>query len=224
MCSAVCYLIQVNHVNLLARVAIVKTILLVKVHDLQRLHNASQFSCSNIRIDVQDLSCGGLGKTGEDGECAGSDGRLNHLLVHACDLAHESIPLFVQVLGSKDAARQGASTSTHPLQRLHQLQVLSHKDLTGDFKRLLVSDSDSVVVIRDNAGSFQQAVQLRTSTVEYNWVEPDTIQERDSRRQGIEFVRENGTSDLDDCKLLRLDRGEMTQVLFDLLARTNVVK
>lgn len=61
------------------------------------------------------------------------------------------------------------------------------------------------MVIGDDSSLFEQVVQLGASTVEDDGVETDTVEEGDGGGEGVEFIGEDGASDLDDSKLLRLD-------------------
>ena len=60
--------------------------------------------------------------------------------------------------------------------------------------------------------------------MEDDGVETDTVEEGDGGGEGVEFIGEDGAPDLDDGKFLRLDGGEVAEVLFNFLARSNVVE
>ena len=63
--------------------------------------------------------------------------------------------------------------------------------------------TNAVNIVGDDALAFDDAVQLRASTMENNGVKTDTVEEGKAEGEFVDLV-ENGTSDLDDGEFCRL--------------------
>lgn len=64
----------------------------------------------------------------------------------------------------------------------------------------LTGDTDAVDVVGDHALGLDDLVELRSSAVQHNGVEPDARQKAEAERKFVELL-EHRTADLDDCKL-----------------------
>lgn len=56
-----------------------------------------------------------------------------------------------------------------------------------------------------------------------NWVEAHLCQERETSAELVQVIGKNGTANLDDGKLLGLNRGEELQVLLTLPPAANAI-
>lgn len=227
-------LVEVDSRELLASDTVEETTLLVEVDNLHGLKDLGELTGGDVGVDVEHLTVGGLGERGEDGETAGADGSLNGSLVNTLDLTDKAVLVLVKVVGVEDTGGDGARTSAETLEGRGELEVLLEEDLTSDLEGLGVGDTDAVLVVRGDALRLEDLVQLRTSTVENDRVEAETVQERKRKREVIKLVGEDSTTDLENSELgLGEDTtggsalgslGEDTEVALNLVAGTERVE
>lgn len=217
-------LVEVDHRDLLTGVAVEQATLLGKVNNLERLECTRQLTGSHISVDVQNLAIGSLGHRRKNGKAASLNGRLNGLLVHAIDLANQVVLVLVQVISGEDTRVERARPDTHALQFLNQLQVLLQEQLPGQSQCLSIGDSDSIFELRLDAGVFQHAVKLGSSTVDDNRVQADMVQEGKGGGKSLEVFGDDGTANLDDSELLGGNGGEVREILLHLTLGTDVAQ
>ena len=92
------------------------TALVVEEHDLQGLELLGELTCSDVGIDVEDLSALAFGQTGEDGEGTGADGRFDRTFVDLGDLSDECVFVLVEVVGGEDSRGDGTSAGAEASQ------------------------------------------------------------------------------------------------------------
>ena len=92
------------------------------------LEDSRKLPCSDIGVDVQQLSILGLGQTGQDGQTSGSNGRLDRSLVDRRDLSDKAVLLLIQVGGSEDAGRNRSGSRAETFEGRGELEVLLQKD------------------------------------------------------------------------------------------------
>lgn len=130
--------------------------LLVEEDDLERFKYLCQLARCDVRVDVEDLAIFGLGQASEDGQGTSADARFDWLLVDLCDLADKSIFLAVEIVGEEDAIGDRAGSGSQFFEGFDELEIFGEEDLPGDFKGLGVSDANTVDVVRDDAGVFEE--------------------------------------------------------------------
>ena len=217
-------LVQVHGLDQLAGLLVVDTTLLREVDNLERNESTGELSGSLVGVDVEDLALGALCHAGEDWDVAVRNGRLDGLCLHIVDLANELVGVLVLVLGPEHAAGDRPGADSPRLQCLDQLQVLFQEQLASNSQGLSVGDTDALVVLRLNASLLELLVKLRASAVDDDWEEAHLVEVAERRAELVQVVGQDGTADLDHGKLLRLDRGELGQVLLDLTLRGDVVE
>lgn len=155
---------------------------------LAHLEDFRKLSRSNIRVDIQDLPLRILRQTGQDGETPRPDSRLDRRLVNLGDLANKPILGLVEVLGRKDASRDGAGARTEAFERGGELEVLLQEDPAGNVECLGVGDTDTVLIVGNDTFSLEELVadisrvitwslQLRSTTVQDDGVETEPVEE-----------------------------------------------
>ena len=111
-----------------------KTALVVQIHNLQRLHLFRQFTCSNICINVEDLTLLRFSKAAQDGESARADRRFDRALVDLGDLPDKPVLVAVEVVGGEDARCYRTCAAAEFLECGDELEVLFEEDSSCDFQ------------------------------------------------------------------------------------------
>ena len=88
------------------------------------LENLGKLSSSNVRIDVQNLTLGILGQTGQDGQTTSFDSSFNRSLVDSSDLADETVFGLVEVFSSEYTSGNRSGACTESFESGSELQVL----------------------------------------------------------------------------------------------------
>ena len=108
------------------------TALVVEENDLQGLELLGELACSDVGIDVEDLSSVGFCKAGENGEGAGADSGFDGTLVDLCDLSDETVLVLVEVVCGEDTRGDGASAGAELFEGADEFEVLLEEDTTCD--------------------------------------------------------------------------------------------
>ncbi|KAI6775704.1 hypothetical protein HG530_002462 [Fusarium avenaceum] len=95
------------------------------------------------------------------------------------------------------------------VETVNKLQVLLEEKLASHSKSLGIGDSDTLFELRLNAGLLQEPAEF--------------VKEEHATAKLIEVFGKNGTADLDNSKLLGLNRGEELEVLLALPLAANAV-
>ena len=89
------------------------------------------------------------------------------------------------------------------------------------------SDTNAINVVRYDSCLLDYLIQLRTRTMNHNWVQPNAVQEAQAEGELVEFAKDS-TADFDDSELGGMRRvrrrGEDTQVTLHLAFRTDRVQ
>lgn len=200
-----------------------KPSLLVEIYDLERLNDSCELTGGDVSVNVENLTIIGLCKTGEDGKSASTDTSFDGSLVNLCDLADELVLVLVKVVCGKDAASDGAGADTLSLECVNELEVLLEETAANDAHGLAVGDANAIDVVWLDALCLKDLVDLRPCSVKDDGEEADVVEERKRRGKFVEILGDNCTTDFDDGELLRVDRGEVTQILLDLSLRPDIV-
>jgi hypothetical protein len=88
------------------------------------LQDLGELSGSNIGINIQDLTLGVLGQTGQDGQTSSLDSSFNRCLVDSSDLSNETVFGLVEVLGSEYTGRNGSGACTESFESGSEFEVL----------------------------------------------------------------------------------------------------
>lgn len=91
---------------------------------LAHLENLGKLSSSDVGIDIQNLTLGILGQTGQDGQTTSFNSSLDRSLVDSSDLADETIFGLVEVFSSEYTSRDRSGACTESLESGSELQVL----------------------------------------------------------------------------------------------------
>lgn len=121
-----------------------QTTLLIEEHNLHRLKLLGELSRGDIGVDVQDLAISAFRETCKDGKSASADGSLQGALVHAGDLAHETVFILVEVVGSENARSDGTCASPELLERSNNFEILLLEYPTSNLEGLRVCGVCSV--------------------------------------------------------------------------------
>ncbi|KAH3668039.1 hypothetical protein OGAPHI_001793 [Ogataea philodendri] len=84
----------------------------------------------------------------------------------------------------------------------HQLEVLFQETLSDNGHCSLVGDTDTVDVIRLDSLVLEDLIDLRSGTVQNNWIQPHMVQESKTRSKLWQLLGDDGSTDLDDGELL----------------------
>ena len=101
--------------------------LFIQKDDLEGFELFSELTRCDVGVNVENLSFGALGQTGENRQSASSDGCLKRTLVNARDFADKTVLLTVEVVRGEDARSDGPSPCAELLQRGNNFQVLVQK-------------------------------------------------------------------------------------------------
>ena len=125
-------LIQIDRRQLVSSDTVEQATLFVQEHDLEGFQFLGEFTCSDIGIDVEDLSALAFGQTGEDGEGAGADGCFDGTFVDLGDLSDESVFVLVEVVSGEESRGDGASAGAELFEGADEFEVLLEEDTTCD--------------------------------------------------------------------------------------------
>ena len=130
------YLIQVDDIELFASDSVEHATLVVEEDNLERLDLLGKLACSNVGIDVENLTGIGLGETGENRKGASADGSLDGTLVDLCDLSDETVLVLVEIVGGEDTGSNGTSARAELLEGGDEFEVFVEEHAPSNLERL----------------------------------------------------------------------------------------
>ena len=91
----------------------------------------------------------------------------------------------------------------------------------------LTGNTNSINVIGDDTGLFQDSIELRSGTMKYYWVKSNTVKERKTKSKLVEIIKDS-TTNFDDSEFrwMRRVRGrrENPEISLDLTFCSNRVQ